>query len=176
MKYLIFTTIIQFLLLLFLFIKDHNDGGKDIFKKQPWGASDVIVILSILNIIAYLLFFISSIKILQPYFVKYQLIVYDLLLLSICSYVIKFRYKNVIGYLGLINNKMIKSISFGIGTAFGVWFVFNLLYILFGDNGYYSGKIVSDLKNIKTPFDFVKYFIVAIIIVPITEEIIFRGL
>lgn len=81
----------QLFLLLLLFRKDVNDGGKELFKEQKWKGIDVtIVVISYisLELIMKMLFSITSFKsiyeeILQLVLPKNQLILYTILYKSI---------------------------------------------------------------------------------------------
>ena len=60
MKILISSFFWQLVLLLLLFKKDAKSGEKELFKKQPWTATDIVVLILAINVFTFLQYFLLS--------------------------------------------------------------------------------------------------------------------
>lgn len=176
MKYLLVVTISQFLLLTLLFAKNKNDGEKALFRAQPWTAYDVVLVVSLLNITAYLVYFLSGLKILQPSFNKYSIIIFNFILILLFIYIIRLRRRRIFNILGLGKYNIIQSVLLGIATAVGIWLVFNVLYLAFGRRDDYALNIVNDIRVLDSYFDYTIYVLTVVVVAPITEESLYRGI
>lgn len=176
MKYLLYVTVSQFLLLLLLFAKNKNDGGKELFRSQPWTTSDVVIIVSTINVIAFLVYFLSGIHVIQPFFNNNRLFIFNFLLLLLIISVIRFRGKQLFEILGFKKHNLLESFFLGIGTAIGIWLVFNILYKAIGKSDDYAINIVNDIKGLRNHLDTIIYVLMAVVIAPITEECVYRGM
>lgn len=184
MEFLIFYAIGQSFLLLFLFAKDKNDGEKEFFREQKWSASDIVLLVLSINVLELLLYYLLE----TPFIYRslYQLILRKnphifhsfILLLLTCAFLItllRFRIKQNIKILGFKKNNLLKNIGLGMTTAF----IFSLISVIIDlTTGPDSSaiEIVREIKNLSGLSDYILYFLVIVILGPIVEESIYRGM
>lgn len=177
----------QLFLLLLLFRKDVNDGGKELFKEQKWKGIDVtIVILSrnALTLFMYILLSMESLKFiirqlfqlaLQKNQVIFFTLIYDSLLSIILVAIIKFGFKQNISVLGIKRKDLRKNIELGLAFAL----IFSFVYLIFSlsrETNKFEIGVIKRINNLTNILDYSLYFFLIAILGPIVEEITYRGI
>lgn len=181
MKFLIFYAIAQSLLLLFLFKKDKNDGEKELFRDQKWKASDVVIIMLSINILKFLLYYLPAFVpfIYQLILKKNLLIFHSFISLSLEAIILitlfKFRIKQNIKIIGFKKNNLWKNIGLGIAVAFIMSLISIIIDLATGPDSS-AIEIVREIRNLSGLSDYILYFFVIVILGPIVEESIYRGM
>lgn len=178
----------HFYLLLLLITKDKNGGEKELFKEQKWKGIDVAIVVTSyisLELFMKMLFSITGFKsidkqILQLVLPKNQLILYtilyNLILLIILIAIFKLRFKQGISALGIKKKDLIKNIELGLVFPFIYLIVFFILLLIRGPNiNIYETEPIKQIKNLTNILDYAVYFVFIVILGPILEEIIHRG-
>jgi len=175
-RLVLFSTILQFILFSFLLVKDRNDGEKEIFKKQSWRSSDVLIIILASNLLFYIFlfyrgkyFYLDQLVLDNPYiFHLYNLIVivmYFRLKLKESVFILGFKRFNMINLVGA--GIFIGMVCYGIGA---LMVALNLLS--WGDNM----SLETWQKIFNKPWRYITYFLGFIIFAPIAEECLYRGI
>lgn len=177
MKFLISTTIWQIFLLLFLIAKNKDDGGKELFKSQPWRSTDVILAIFLINVFSYLTYLLSTVRSIQPFLKTSDLFLFHSFLFLLIVALVRFKAKQNFGILGFKSKDPLqKIIGLGIAAAFIIYLIDNVLYFAFAKHGNYAASIIKDLKGLEKPLDYIKYGVVVVILGPIMEECLYRGI
>jgi uncharacterized protein len=170
---------LQYILLLFLFAKDKNDGGKILFKQQPWTSSHVVFIVISIHIFFGLLFLVNySLKgnlysLTKPYYNYFSIFFLTLLLILVLR-----SKQQGIKTFGFRKDNLNYSIFIGIGIAFLGFGVYIALYLLKKhiDPGFKPFDPSTLEEYFNGYFSIIVFFIVRVIWGPIVEECIFRGI
>jgi uncharacterized protein len=181
---MIFFIAIQILLLALLFVKDRNTGGKELFKRQHWKISDVVIVL--LTVEAYPLYFVAVAYIFLQFNVDLRPLIHSLSeqeislytyipLLAFLAVLFKLKFKENIKILGIESNKLKKHIAAGLMVAFIGFMVFDGIAIIFRPNNF-EPRIIGTIKDIHTPLDYLVLFLGIVILGPMVEEIVYRGI
>lgn len=176
MKPLLSVTIWQVLIIVFLIAKDKNDGEKELFKAQPWRSADILLVICLINIFAYSSYFLSSTRFIRSFFeISRQFLFHSFILLIIIA-LVKIRAKQSFSILGYKKDDLKKVVGLGIATAFSIYLILNILYFAFAKYGTYAGNIIEEIKGFEKPLDYIVYMLMAVIIGPIIEESLYRGI
>lgn len=163
--------IIQLLLLLLLIPKERNDGGKAIFKLQEWKANDIVLTVTFLSIFALLLIANNHYKVIRySYFINYLIAITGILLLF------KYKIKQKIFTLGIFFDNLRPYISLIVLVVIGKMLSVYFIDLIFFSKDTYNKNTLQELIELESFTGYAKYFMSAIIISPIIEEIIYRGI
>ncbi len=181
---MILSIIGQLFLLLFLFAKDKNNGGKELFKKQQWKPSDIVIALLLMEV--YPLYFILPAYIFLKMNIDLRPIIHSLsnrdigfytsmFLLFLLFLLFKFKFKQSISILGFSKDKLIKKIGLGIFVALISFLIVDGLSLLVFPKQFQK-NIVEMVTTTKNPLDYLLLFLGAIFFGPFTEEVVYRGI
>jgi CAAX protease family protein len=179
MRNLIFSWIVQLFLLLLLLRNDKNNGEKELFKKQHWRASDVAIVVLSTNILP--LFFVLTVYILSRLDVNIHVPVTNIhtfavyvTLLVLVVVLFKFRFKTNAVAVGLkTNNK--RTILLGIVVGLMGYLLIDGSYLLLWPKRYIA-EVTESVKISGTPMDLSLFLLVTLLLGPIAEEVIYRGI
>ena len=184
MKFLIFYALGQSFLLLFLLAKDKNDGEKALFREQKWNASDIVLLVLSINVLELLFYYLPAIpfichSIYQPILKKNPHILHSLILLSATSILLilifRLRIKQSLNLLGFNRNNLMKNLGFGMAVAFSISLISAAIDFLKGIDGD-AVAIANEVRNLSGPPDYILYYFVIVILGPVVEESIYRGM
>ncbi len=158
---MVFSIIVQLFLLLFLFAKDKNDGEKELFKRQQWKVSDVVIVLLLME--AYPLYFVLVAYIFLKLNIDLRPLIHSLsnrdigfyasaveLLLLILLFKLKF--KQNIRILGLGKANLRKNIGLGILIGLAAFMTVNGLYLLIFPKQV-EKRVIEMVTTLKNPLD-----------------------
>jgi membrane protease YdiL (CAAX protease family) len=184
MKFIIFYTIAQSFLLLFLLKRDQNDGEKGLFRKQKWGASDAVFIVLGVSFLEFMLYYFASVPsiyqfVYQLILQKNPLIFHTFIFLSLESIFLimlfKFRIGQNISELGIKKNNLRKNIGLGMTVGFIISLIPVIINLTTGPNTSVN-EIFREIRNLSGVPDYILYFFAVVILGPIVEESIYRGM
>ncbi|HUL37004.1 MAG TPA: type II CAAX endopeptidase family protein [Thermodesulfobacteriota bacterium] len=180
MKNLIFSWIVQLFLLLLLFKHDKNDGERELFKKQHWKSFDVAIFVLLVNTLPFLLaltlYILSrlNINIHMPVTNIHTFAIY-MALLVLLIVLFKFRFKKSVEALGIETNNVRRTILLGIFVGLISYLLIDGSYLLFWPKRY-ATEVARTIKTSGTSMDLPFYFLVAVLLGPVVEEVIYRGI
>ncbi len=180
MKNLILSWIVQLFVLLLLFKKDKNDGEKKLFKDQHWRTFDVVIVVLMMNILplvfGLMLYILSklNVNIHMPVTNIHSFAIYVALLVFLIA-LFKFRFKKSVGVLGIETNNVKRTIWLGILVGLISYLLIDGSYLLFWPNRY-ATEVARTIRTSGTPIDLSLYFFVALLVGPVLEEVIYRGI
>lgn len=168
---LIICFIIQLFLLLLLLKQDANDGEKELFQNQQWKNFDIILTMLSVDSV-YFLYFLNF---------KYNLLkalpvdLLYLVLLLLIFFLFKYRFRQSISSLGfrLINSRNI--IIASLFVAVGNFVILYTLYFLMGKPQNYAYHLIKEIELLRNGFDWIKFIFFSIVVAPVVEEILYRG-
>jgi len=163
----------QFLFLLFLLRRDRNDGERELFIRQKFKPSDVLIVILSIGFLNLTSAYLASYQFTNSIIVGNPYILY--LLFSVVILVLfKFKIKQSIGSLGFRINSTAKNIFLSIILALICYLLFLGSYRFLGlEPDLYIFKAISKLNSV---WYYVTYSFTFIILGPFVEEIIFRGI
>jgi membrane protease YdiL (CAAX protease family) len=167
MKDLIVAAIGFIFLLLLLIPKDKNNGEKELFKAQHWDASDVAIVLFSMVALPYSVSFLSGYR--WPFLVRLGLNDSFFCLLVI---VLLVRHKQRLEILGFKNYDLNKIIN-------NLYIIFLFIVFMLIISSYKHGndlKFFEELGSKLGSFEEAIFLAMVLIIVPIVEESLFRGI
>lgn len=180
MKNLTFFWIAQLFLLLLLFRKDKNDGGKELFKKQHWKMSDVAVVVLPISVSPFLLvlmgYILSKLNVNShgtTTSVHSFAIYIGLLVLLIVLF--KFRFKKNTEVLGVRKNDIKQTIFPGIFLGLIGYLLIDASVLLLWPKRY-AEEVTKAIRMPKAPVELSLYLLVALLLGPVVEEVIYRGI
>lgn len=138
---------------------------------QRWKASDVVITMVLVNFLFvayYLLSKYSSLKV-KPSILHISL--FGMLII-----LFKLKFKQSIRILGFKKDNLLKIIGLSLGVAFFNCLIFYILYLLFGKPETFSLYTVKELKYLNSISDYARYLGMSIILVPLIEESINKGI
>lgn len=174
MKDFIFIIIFQLLLLLFLLHKDKNDGEKELFRKQRWKTSDVLIIVLLLNVGRFAFDYFSRYFPIRQ-FVVFNPYIFHLFLFILVIVFFKFLLKHNISDLGFRANNPIKIAIKAIAIGSIVYITYEISYWAYGPDSW-TLNVVRALRHLRNPGYYISYFFAAVVCGPFVEEVIFRGI
>lgn len=180
MRNFVFSVVIQGFLLIFLLKKDKNDGEKELFRRQQWKPIDVVIVVILINSYPLLFLFLSyifSMLDLNLYKIssKLGMLIAYVYLLLVLAYLFVFKFKQNIKILGLKKAGLKKNISLGLLIAFVSYLMVDGLYFLLWPN-HYTMENIKLVKNLNSFLDYFLLFLIAFILGPFIEEIVYRGI
>ena len=171
MKILISSFFWQLVLLLLLFKKDAKSGEKELFKKQPWTATDIVVLILAINVFTFLQYFLLSQKV-----VFYSEYIFHIFLTFVLLFFLKFKKTNF-KILGWKNLK--KSIYIGFLAGTGIYILYLSIIFLINDLSLPLEELKENgekLIRLNNSFKQVLYVIFTLVWGPFIEESIFKGI
>lgn len=180
MKNLIFSWIVQLFLLLLLVRNDKNDGEKKLFKKQHWRMSDVAIVALLINtlplLFAFTLYIFSrlNVNIYAPV-TNIHTFAINVALLMLLIVLFKFRFKKNVEVLGIETNNVRRTILLGIFVGLISYLLIDGSYLLFWPNRY-ATEVTRTIKTSGSSIDLSFYFLSAVLLGPVMEEVIYRGI
>jgi membrane protease YdiL (CAAX protease family) len=180
MKNLVFSWIVQLFLLLLLFRNDKNDGEKDLFKKQHWRISDVAIAVLLINTLPF--FFVLTVYALSKLNINihgpvtniHSFAIY-ISLLVILIVLFKFRFKKNTEVLGIRKNGIKRTIWLGIFVGLIGYLLIDGSYLLFWPKRY-AEEVTRTVKISEGPVGLSLYLLVALLLGPVVEEVIYRAI
>jgi membrane protease YdiL (CAAX protease family) len=168
----IWSLALQFLLMLLLIPKDKNDGERELFKNQNWKPWHVLILISLMNLIS----------IFSNYFLRFEFVkdliriipfASHLLYFCVLLILVKFQDQLSIQAIGFKTNK--KQVLIAIVITLG-WYTMlcTPLYFKKG-SGILILDVVKKINNLGFTWSYAAILFHYIILGPIIEEIIFRG-
>lgn len=174
MKDLILITIWQIFLLLFLIKKDKNSGEKELFKNQHWKAFDVVITVLFIDALKFIFYYLSKIDSMHL-LLRNNFYLFHLILFIFVIGLFKFKFKQSLKVLGFKKNDFKKSMGIGIVVALISYLIYHILYLSIGPSSY-TLNVIEKLRTMNFSFYFMQYIITGIILVPVVEESISRGI
>jgi membrane protease YdiL (CAAX protease family) len=180
MRNLVFSGFVQLFLLLLLFRNDRNDGEKKLFKEQHWKMSDVVIVVVVINILPLLfaltLYILSrlNVNIHMPVTNVHTFAIYIALLVLLIG-LFKFRLKKSVGALGIETNNVRRAILLGVFVGLISCLLIDGLYLLLWPDRY-APEVTKTIRTSGTLIDLSLYFVVALVLGPVLEEVIYRGI
>jgi len=180
MRNLVFSGFVQLFLLLLLLRNDKNDGEKKLFKGQHWKMSDVVIVVLLVNalplLFALTLYILSrfNVNIYMPVTNIHTLAIY-IALLVLLIVLFKFRFKKNVEALGIETNNIRRSILLGVFVGLISYLLIDGLYLLLWPNRY-APDVTKTIRTPGTLVDLCLYFLVALVLGPVLEEVIYRGI
>ena len=169
MKHLVLASIFYLFFLLLLLKKDKNDGEKELFKKQYWKSSHVIAVIMTIILYGYLINFLVGFRCLWPLLRISVLFQSQLLFFLLLLALFHFDMKQGLEILGFKRRNLKKAIGLSL-LAVVVLFAPHFLHEIF-IRGNHPLYFPQKLKGV----DRYVYVILAIIISPVVEESLYRG-
>ncbi len=180
MRNLVFSGFVQLFLLLLLRRSDKNDGEKRLFKEQHWKMSDVVIVVLLVNtlplLFAFTLYIFSrlNVNIHIPVTNTHTFAIYIALLVLLIG-LFKFRLKKNIEVLGIDTRNFGRTILLGVFVGLISYLFIDGLYLLLWPNRF-APEVTKAIRTSGTPIDLSLYFLVALVLGPVLEEVIYRGM
>ncbi|NIO44244.1 MAG: CPBP family intramembrane metalloprotease [Candidatus Aenigmarchaeota archaeon] len=178
MKNLITSFVLQLILLFLLLKEDRNDGEKELFKKQKWDASDVVIVVLSIGILNFLIVSLFKFQFLGEFLRKSYLFYVPLFLFFLIVILFRFKFRQNIRVLGFTKTNLKRNIFLGILVAAINLAISSIFYFLFAKPGTHALPVIGVLRNFKNISYYLPYFFVlfSTILAPVVEESIFRGI
>lgn len=175
MVHIIIPISVQIVLLFFLLFKDKNDGEKDLFRKQRWSVSNILITILLFNIFIYITSLLKHIGYLS--IMKRNVSIYGLIVFLSFLLLYRIRFKQDVNNLGVQWNRFVKIVLWILCIVPIAICVFlnvtplteitnNIIFRIGETKTYVSLTLLVSVINL---------LFMAIIITPITEESIYRG-
>lgn len=166
-------SLIMFLLLL-LRRDDKNDGEKELFKKQKWKISDVVItILSFYIIKTIFTVMLHSLHKFDLHIYalanKMSIFIAPVIFFLVVVGLFKFKFRQDVRILGFKKSNLKKDIGLGISVAL----VSYLIMLLLQQN---TKDIFKVIKNFDNPLYYPLFVFLVVILSPIIEETVYRGI
>lgn len=180
MNKIVIITGIQLILFLFLLGKDKNNGVKELFKKQQWKNTDVIIVLFLMNsypalfVVAYFLLLTISID-LYKISAEIELFATYIMLILIFLLLFKYKFKQRITVLGMARKDLLKHSGYSVAIAFACYIALNILFLLVWPDKYVAAGI-HNVRDIHDHLDVFLFLFATVLLAPIIEEAFFRGI
>lgn len=180
LKSIIFILSPILLVALILIKKDHYTSTNSFWEKQIWKCSDILLIVLCISLLQSVALILGKLKIVKYYYIFVFGNFFSLLTIGgVLFCLIRFKYRTNFRVLGLDREKATNNISIGIVSFFlYALFVIAVFFIIDRESVIYNrAQLFIDLRLNQWPFfDSFVYISGLVILAPLVEECVFRGL
>lgn len=168
------------LVTLVLIKKDQHKSTDSFWEKQIWKCSDILLIVICFSLFQLLALTLGKLEIVKYYYLFVFGNFFSILAIGgVLLYLIRFKYRTNFRVLGLGWDKATKNISIGIVSFFlYALFVVTVFFIIGRESAIYNrAQLFINLRLNQWPFfDSFVYLSGLVILAPLVEECVFRGL